>query len=102
MALDVRHALLTACRHLPWKPTCLVRAVAAQTLLNRRGIPSVLILSVMPNESITLKAHAWLEAGGIVVVGRNEMQRFTPIFRFDNHPHRAGQSQAGNAASCSR
>jgi hypothetical protein len=100
--LDVRHALLAACRHLPWKPTCLVQAVAGQTLLNRRGVPSVLILSVMPNESVTLKAHAWLEAGGMVVVGRNEMHSFTPIYRFDNHPDRAGEPAARNIAPCSR
>lgn len=86
VALDVRGALASICRRLPWKPTCLVKAVAAHTVLGRRHVSSSLVLSVASGESITVNAHAWLEAAGIIVTGRSEMEKYVPIYRFENRP----------------
>lgn len=84
VALDVRGALHSVCRRLPWRPTCLVKAIAAQSMLRRSHVPSVLVLSVSPSETPTVRAHAWLEAAGTVVTGRSEAEQYAPLYRFDN------------------
>lgn len=95
-AREVRADLGTLCRYLPWSPTCLVKAVAAHGLLARRGVAATLVLSVMPGGQAAVSAHAWLEAAGLVVTGRGEMGKFTPIYRFDN------RGPEGLPSPCSR
>ncbi len=90
-ARRVRGAIGTEGRRLPWRPTCLVRAVAAHAMLARRGVPATVVLSVAPrNEAVPVSAHAWLEAAGTVVTGGREMGRFTPIHRIGNESANAG------------
>lgn len=60
---------------------CLARAIAAQTMLRRRGIASQLCLGVARNE-VTVIAHAWVEIGPKVIVGGAERNRFTKIEEF--------------------
>jgi|GEM_PF-1943842 len=96
-ALDVRGALAAVGRNLPHQWTCLEKAMAAHGMLRKRHIASTLVLSVAPSEGGTVKAHAWLEAGGVVVTGRREKKAFVPIYSFSNavaHPH-------GDIAPCS-
>jgi hypothetical protein len=95
-ARETRSDLNSLCRHLPWKPTCLVKALAAHSMLVRRKVSATLVLSVRPDESAAVSAHAWLEAGGIVVTGAREMAKFVPIHRFDNRP------KGGTTSLCSR
>jgi transglutaminase superfamily protein len=85
-AREIRADLASLCRYLPWNPSCLVKAVAAHTMLAKRQVSAMLVLSVMPDESAAASAHAWLEAAGIVVTGGNGRDKFVPIFRFDNRP----------------
>src|SRR5215216_2771879 len=51
--------------------TCLVRALAAQVLLGRRGYPARLCIGVAKGDGGRLEAHAWVEGqqGGDVVSG---------------------------------
>ena len=50
--------------------TCLVQALAADVMLRRRGIPSVLRFGVRPDDGRGgIEGHAWLECSGGVVVG---------------------------------
>ena len=90
---QVRGALGSIHRRIPWRPTCLMRAIAANRLLARRMIASNLVLSVTPAAGITVDAHAWLETCGIVVTGRGEKARYVPIYTFTNAP--ATSSKAG-------
>jgi len=83
-ALEIRGALTSVGRNLPRKWTCLEKAIAAHGMLRQRHIASTLVLSVAPSEGITVKAHAWLEAGGIVVTGRSEKEHYVPIYSFSN------------------
>src|SRR6187402_649337 len=96
-ALDVRRALASVGRNLPHQWTCLERAMAAHSMLRQRHIASTLVLSVAPSEGITVKAHAWLEAGGVVVTGRREKKHFVPIYSFSN----AVAPSHGDTAPCS-
>lgn len=75
---------------LPVRTTCLVRAVALWLLLRRRGLTACVRLGVRRsagaieglNESAGkggLEAHAWVEIGGVPVLGAQEATGFTPI-----------------------
>jgi hypothetical protein len=65
---------------LPWHPTCLRQALAAQRMLRRRRIPSHLHLGVTsPSEGA---AHAWVTVDGQPVVGGRGVERFVPLAAF--------------------
>lgn len=100
VALDVRAAMHSVCRRLPWKPTCLTKAIAAQKMLRHSHLPSALVLSVCPTDAKGIRAHAWLEAAGTVVTGRAEAEKYSPLFRFDNSPPAGAPGMAKEASSC--
>lgn len=66
---------------LPWRSSCLVRALAARALLRRRGIACVLHFGVGRDDD-GFKAHAWLEAGGGHVCGGREAVGLVPLAGF--------------------
>ena len=68
----------TAARHLPGGSTCLSRALTAQVLLTRQGHPSRLRVGVAGGGSI-LKAHAWLESSGRVILGGAGREAYVPL-----------------------
>ena len=99
----VRGAMGSIHRWVPWKPTCLVRAIAAHHVLARRMIVSHLVLSVTPASDKAVDAHAWLEAGGLVVTGRREKATHVPIYTFSNAVGEMEQNIAEERTlSCSR
>ncbi len=62
-------AMDTAGRNVP-RATCLVRAMAGQALLARYGHPTDLRIGVLKDQSEKrVKAHAWLESQGLVLLG---------------------------------
>jgi hypothetical protein len=75
----VAWAIPRAAARVPWRATCLVQALAAERWLESRGIPSELKLGAR-KAGEALDAHAWLEAGGRVVVGggTSDYRPFTP------------------------
>lgn len=81
-AAAVSRAILRAARHLPWRPSCLRRAVAGRLMLNRRGIPATLFLGVTTGDGGVVEAHAWLCAGSVAVAGTRVAARYAPIARF--------------------
>jgi hypothetical protein len=78
VSLEVRGALRSAVRRLPWHTTCLARAIAGRMMLARRGTPSTLVLGVASNGD-TFAAHAWLMAADGCVCGGREARRFRPL-----------------------
>ena len=80
---SVRQAILRVALRLPWRSSCLVRALAARMMLKRRGLPSALQLGVKSETARGLAAHAWLKCGEIDVVGSESATEFTPIAVFD-------------------
>lgn len=53
---------------LPRRP-CLTQALALQLLFRRRRLPAVLRIGVAKDEQGALRAHAWLESAGRIVIG---------------------------------
>jgi len=71
-------AVGAAARLVP-RATCLVRALAAQALLARRGYASELRLGVSGGPRRTFSAHAWIERDGQVLVGGPVDARYVPF-----------------------
>ncbi|MGH9144935.1 MAG: lasso peptide biosynthesis B2 protein [Vicinamibacterales bacterium] len=72
----IEWAVAAAARRLPVSTTCLVRALAADMVLRRRGHASTLRIGVRRQKSnectAPLEAHAWIECDGRVIVGGRE------------------------------
>lgn len=72
-------AIRVAGRYLPGGGNCLVQSLAAQTMLARRGYPARLRIGVAKDEGGRLKAHAWVECEGNIVIGSRGMSQYTPF-----------------------
>jgi hypothetical protein len=68
-------------RAVPWQTRCLTQAIAAQWMLQRRGLPGVVHLGVR-KEGATIAAHAWTSCGNQNVVGGTGAETFTPLAAF--------------------
>jgi hypothetical protein len=66
-----------------WVPaaTCLTQALSAQILLARGGHRSVLRIGVIRGSTSGIKAHAWIEKDGRIVIGGDVpgMSEFRPL-----------------------
>jgi hypothetical protein len=82
LLLRVRQAVTIAARNVPWNAVCLPQAMAAKAMLARRGCGSSLHLGADFNAQGKLIAHAWVVAGGTVVVGAAGIAGVTPLARF--------------------
>jgi hypothetical protein len=80
--LLVEKAIKRAIKYLPWRSKCFSRAITAKVLLKRMRISSTLYLGVAKDGNSNMIAHAWLRCGDIIVTGKEEMSKFTPIVFF--------------------
>ena len=80
--LAVRQAVTIAARNVPWNAVCLPQAMAAKAMLARRGQGSALHLGAARAGEGGLTAHAWLVAGGEIVVGEAGIAEMAPLARF--------------------
>ena len=74
---DVHSAVTKVCARTPWQSQCLVQALTAKKLLNKRCLPCTLYMGVAKDESGQLIAHAWLRCGNVYVTGGQNKDRFT-------------------------
>lgn len=72
-------AVSVTSRYLPLAKNCLVEALVAHALLERHGHPASLRIGVSSNGDQRLRAHAWVESQGKVIVGASGRERFTPL-----------------------
>jgi hypothetical protein len=72
-------AVATAGRAVPGGRNCLVCALATGIMLKRYGYPSELKIGIAKPADGRFGAHAWLESGGVVVVGDFELDRYVPL-----------------------
>jgi hypothetical protein len=78
VSAGVRTALRAGARRLPWRSTCLTRALAGRMMLARRGVPSALVFGVT-RDGAGVAAHAWLMTADGTVCGGREAPRFRPL-----------------------
>ncbi|MCO7124221.1 lasso peptide biosynthesis B2 protein [Sporolactobacillus shoreicorticis] len=78
----IAHAVQLVSRHTPWKSMCLVQAITAQKMLERRNIESTIYLGTGRDSNGKMIAHAWLRAGCYYLTGAEVMSRFIIVDRF--------------------
>ncbi len=64
--------------HTPRASTCLVQALTAQNMLQRRGLGSTLYLGMATGKT-QAEAHAWLRCGTRYLTGQEEMDDFHTV-----------------------
>ena len=72
------------CDKTPWESKCLVRALTARRLLEKRGISSTLYLGC-GMEAGEMVAHAWLRCGELYVTG-GDGKKYTTVAKFCTEP----------------
>src|SRR5262249_16712476 len=89
----IRCAVVASARRVPWHAMCFQQGLAAQFMLRRRGIPSVLFYGAAPNDPSGLSAHVWVRDGDVDVIGGEIASRFALLAAFppqngaDNSSH---------------
>lgn len=77
---SVLWAVKAASKRMPWASTCLTRGLAGQVMLGRMGKQTRLHIGVARDTENALKAHAWLEADGKVIIGADgDVSEFTQL-----------------------
>lgn len=76
---EIAWAVHAAARYVPLA-NCLPQAIVTKQLMEEQGYQPVLRIGVRPPEELSLKAHAWVEAGGRIVLGEDgsEYQTLVP------------------------
>jgi hypothetical protein len=69
-------------RELPFMKQCLVQALAATWMLQRRRVPCTLYFGLAKGLDAELEAHAWVRSGTKVLIGAQEMHAFKIVATF--------------------
>jgi len=77
----IRLAIVFATQHVPWRVRCFQQGLAAQLMLRRRGIPSVLYYGARSDLN-GLSAHVWVRDGDIDVIGGEVAYQFAVLATF--------------------
>jgi Transglutaminase-like superfamily len=79
-AVRVAHLVEIASRFVPGGGHCLTRALAAESLLARRGYDVHVTIGVAKDDDDRLIAHAWVRCDGSVLIGGDpELERYTEL-----------------------
>ncbi|QGQ48824.1 lasso peptide biosynthesis B2 protein [Metabacillus sediminilitoris] len=79
---SISRAINLMSRYTFWESQCLVKAIAAMKMLEKRNIESTLYLGTARDEKGELVAHAWLRSGPHYITGFEVMERFTVVGKF--------------------
>lgn len=79
---QVAQAINMTSQYTFWESMCLVKAIAAMKMLERRQIESTLYLGTARDETGNMIAHAWLRSGSIYLTGFESMDKFTVVGKF--------------------
>lgn len=79
---NISHAIHIMSKYTFWESNCLVKAIAALKMLERRNIDSSLYLGTAKDEKGQMIAHAWLRSGPIYLTGAEEMKKFVVVYKF--------------------
>jgi len=76
---SVGRSVVIAANHVPWRSDCFPQTIAARMLLRGYGYVSTIHLGVERAGEGDIAGHAWLTCGDIVVVGGEELNRYTEL-----------------------
>lgn len=78
-------AVTTAARFTPWESACLAQVLAAQHMLQKRGVSGAFYLgatSPSQQNGDTMTAHAWLKCGEQFITGESGHEQYTVVSTF--------------------
>jgi hypothetical protein len=78
----IQWAVISAAARVPWRVMCFQQGLAAQLMLRRRGVPSVLYYGVAQDDQNGLHAHVWVRDGDVDVIGGEMAYRFAVLATF--------------------
>lgn len=78
----VAFAVRAAAANVPWNATCLPQAIAARALLKSHGYVPTMHLGVERLGDDALAGHAWVTCGDAVVIGGEDLGRYTETHRW--------------------
>ena len=84
----IRWAIIACARRVPWRAMCFEQGLAAQFMLRRRGVPSVLYYGAAPDDQDGLSAHVWVRDGDVDIVGGEIASQFAVLATFPPQPNR--------------
>lgn len=79
---QVSESIEVASRNTFWQCKCLVRAIAAMKMLERRKMDSTMYLGTAKDDQGKLIAHAWLRCGNLYITGAENKDEFTTVGKF--------------------
>jgi hypothetical protein len=82
MVRRIRWAVIASAHRVPWRAVCFQQGLAAQLMLRRRGVPSILYYGAAPDNQNGLSAHVWVRDGDVNVIGGEIASRFTMLATF--------------------
>lgn len=85
----VARSIARASRLLPWTPSCLDQALAAQVLLRRAGAPGLVVIGVRRADEGS-ETHAWVVGQAGPLTGGPTGGGFTPTAAFTSGGARSG------------
>ena len=78
----IRWAIVVTAPRVPWRAMCFQQGLAAQFMLRRRGVPSILYYGAVPDDIRGLSAHVWVCDGSVNVIGGEIASRFALLATF--------------------
>ncbi|MBT2758427.1 lasso peptide biosynthesis B2 protein [Mesobacillus foraminis] len=85
---NVSDAVDIMSRYTLWESMCLVKAIAAMKMLEKRKIESTIYFGTAKDDSGKLIAHAWLRSGPYYITGADVMNRFVVVSKFAKKIHK--------------
>lgn len=79
---NVSDAVNLMSRYTFWESMCLVKAIAAMKMLERRHIESTIYLGTAKDKTGKMIAHAWLRSGPFYITGAEVMDQFFVVSKF--------------------
>jgi hypothetical protein len=81
-ARQVRDVVEAAARCTPWRSDCFPQALAAIALLRMYRLPYAMCLGLAHAQAGALRAHAWIDVGGVPVTGGGGFREFSIVACF--------------------
>ena len=79
----VSWAVAAAANNVPWRSDCFPQTIAASRILRKCGHGSTIHLGVERTSDDNIAGHAWLTCGRTVVVGGEDLERYTEMHRLN-------------------
>lgn len=81
-ARAVAWAVRVASAYAPWKSSCLAQVLAAQKLMQARGIGGAMYIGAARGEENDFSAHAWLKHGETFITGESGHDQYKVLTTF--------------------